>query len=136
MLTQEKEVTTFVHEDSVRISDVNYGNHLDFARLLDIVGNARKHYFNSLGFDELNISGVGIITIALNVKYMRQGMFSDLLLIKINPLEKKKMRLTLEFLVVNKKTKETLSKGEISLAFFDYQLQKSVPMPDLLAKVI
>ena len=45
----------------VRISDINYGNHLGNDSLVSIIHEARILWLKSLNYTELNIEGTGLI---------------------------------------------------------------------------
>ena len=53
---------TFSTDIPLLVSHINYGNHLDNAQLLGIVSEARVRFLKSMGYSELDIEGLGIIT--------------------------------------------------------------------------
>ena len=47
----------------VRITDLNYGNHLANDSLLSIIHEARVRFLNHFGYTELDIEGIGLVEI-------------------------------------------------------------------------
>ena len=52
---------SFSTDVRVRVSDINYGNHLGNDALLSLVHEARLQFLQSRGFSELDIDGCGLI---------------------------------------------------------------------------
>lgn len=67
----------------VRITDLNYGNHLANDKLLSIIHEARVQFLNHYGWNELNLGGVGIIMADAAIEYKNQAFYDDQLEIKI-----------------------------------------------------
>lgn len=67
----------------VRISDMNYGNHLGNDSVLSIVHEARVRMLNSWGYTELNAGGCGIIMADVMIAYKNEAFYGDELLIDI-----------------------------------------------------
>ena len=67
----------------VRITDVNYGNHIGNDALVSIIHEARVQWLNKLGYTEMNIEGVSIIMSDLAVCYLSESFYGDNLQISI-----------------------------------------------------
>ena len=67
----------------VRISDINYGNHLANDAMLSIMHEARLQFLNSMDFSELDVGGAGIIMGDVAVIYKNQAYYGDTLTIEI-----------------------------------------------------
>ncbi len=72
---------SFSTDVRVRISDINYGNHLGNDALLSLVHEARLQFLQSRGFSELDIDGCGLILTDAIILYKSQGFHGDLLTI-------------------------------------------------------
>lgn len=71
------EVLHFSTELSVRIGDVNQGNHLGHDRMITMIHEARIQFFRALGYDELDIDGVGTLVADLAISYQNEAFYGD-----------------------------------------------------------
>ncbi|MGD9591714.1 MAG: acyl-CoA thioesterase [Candidatus Berkiella sp.] len=120
----------------VRFNDVNLGNHLDYAALLEIVGNARAQFFKSHGCNELDIDGVGIIVKSLYVEYISEAKFDDLLEIHLYLANVKNSNFEMIFLVKNNYSGNDVAKISKKIAFFDYKQKRICAMPNKFISMI
>ena len=70
-------VTHFSTELSVRIGDVNQGNHLGHDRMITMIHEARIQFFRALGYEELDIDGVGTLVADLAISYQNEAFYGD-----------------------------------------------------------
>lgn len=73
----------FTTEVEVRISDINYGNHLGHDSLVSLLHDARVKLLRSHQYTELDVEGCGFLLTKLFVNYKRQSFYGDLLQIVI-----------------------------------------------------
>jgi len=64
---------------SVRVDDINFGGHLDHAKLISLMHQARVQVFKKLGVNELDCSGNFMVMRNLEIKYSSQSYLNDLL---------------------------------------------------------
>lgn len=67
----------------IRITDVNYGNHVGNDALVSIVHEARVAWLSKNQLNELNIGGTAIIMNELVVNYLNESFYGDVLSISI-----------------------------------------------------
>ena len=77
------ESVLFEHRVPVRITDLNYGNHLGHDALVSILHEARARFFRAFGMSEADVDGVGIILVDLAVRYQAQVFYGQTLRIEI-----------------------------------------------------
>ncbi|HKY69695.1 MAG TPA: thioesterase family protein [Gammaproteobacteria bacterium] len=116
--------SVFTTKMRVRFNDVNLGNHLDYAALLEMAGNARSQFFRSNHCTELDIGGVGIITQKLYVEYVGEGHLDDLLEFKIYLTDINGARANMLFSVKNVDTEKEIARICLGLLFYDYERKK------------
>ena len=58
----------------IRITDLNYGNHLGNDRIVGLMHEARMQFFQSFGYTEMNLAGIGLILRDLSV-VLKKEMF-------------------------------------------------------------
>jgi YbgC/YbaW family acyl-CoA thioester hydrolase len=69
---------------AVRITDLNYGNHLANDKVLSILHEARMQFFQHYGYSELDFAGVSVIMGDVAIEYKNQAFYGDQLLIEIS----------------------------------------------------
>jgi len=125
----------FQTEIPVRITDLNYGNHLANDALLSILHEARVRFLARFGYTEVDIEGYGIIMGDAAIVYKSQAFYGDILKIDIAVTELSKKSCDFFYLVSNPKGK-TIALAKTGIVFYDYQNQKPVRIPrSFLAKI-
>jgi acyl-CoA thioesterase FadM len=61
----------------VRITDINYGNHVGNNAIVEIIHEARVQFLRSHNFTELNAGGVALIMNELVVEYKNESFYND-----------------------------------------------------------
>jgi acyl-CoA thioester hydrolase len=119
----------FRTEIHIRITDINYGGHLGNDSMLSIIHEARVRLFKSLGFEELNVNGVGIIMTDAEIQFKLQGFYGEILIIEIAVTEFTSIGCDFVYRVTNKNTKKEIALAKTGIVFFDYEKQKTAPVP-------
>ena len=73
----------FSTEIAVRITDINYGNHVGNDAFVRIVHEARVQWLTAENYTELNIEGASLIMADLAVEYKGESFYGDVLKIDI-----------------------------------------------------
>jgi acyl-CoA thioesterase FadM len=125
---------SFSTDVRVRISDINYGNHLGNDALLSLVHEARLQFLQSRGFSELDIDGCGLILTDAVVVYKSQGFHGDLLTILAAVGEFTKYGCDFFYKVIRKNGGKEVARAKTGVVFFDYNRQKMVTVPTAFIK--
>ncbi len=120
---------SFSTDVRVRISDINYGNHLGNDALLSLVHEARLQFLQSRGFSELDIDGCGLILTDAVILYKSQGFHGDLLSILSAVGDFNKYGCDFFFKVIQKNSGKEVARAKTGIVFFDYNRQKMAPVP-------
>ena len=125
---QMPETYLFSTTIDVRITDLNYGNHLANDSLLSIIHEARVRFLNHFGYTELDIEGIGIMMADVVIIYKTQSYYGDSLKIEvgIGDISKKSCDL---FYRITKKDDKVVALCKTTIVFFDYQTQKPAHLP-------
>ena len=123
-------------EIPIRITDINYGGHFGNDSLLSIVHEARIRFFKSLGFEELDVEGVGIIMIDAQIQYKQEGFYGDILIIEIALTEFTSVGCDFVYRVTNKNTNKEIALAKTGIVFFDYKKRKTASVPAEFKKKI
>ena len=119
----------------VRITDLNYGNHLANESLLSIIHEARVRFLNHWGYTEMDIEGIGIMMADAVIIYKSQSYYGDSLNIEVGVGEVSKKSCDL-FYRITKDEDKVVALCKTSIVFFDYQTQKPVRIPsEFLEKI-
>lgn len=119
----------------VRITDLNYGNHLGNDALLSIIHEARVRFLSTYGYSEANIEGVGIMMADVVIIYKSQGFYGDSLTIQIGIEDLSRKSCDFYYLMTNQNEK-VVALCKTAIVFYDYQLQKPAAIPSaFLAKI-
>lgn len=74
----------FIDNIKVTIGDLNYGNHLDHARLITILHETRTRFLNSINLSEQIDKQTALVVHSLNVRYKNSTLWGDNLVISLN----------------------------------------------------
>lgn len=113
----------------VKISDINYGNHLGHDALISLLHEARVRFLKQHGFTELNINGTGILVTTLLVNYLGEAFYGDELMIEIGIGETTRISTELLYTICKKNTSEKIAQALTTLTFFDYSKRKVARIP-------
>lgn len=112
----------------VRVSDLNYGGHLGNDSVLTLAQEARVLMLQSMGYSELNISGVGIIMTDAAVVYKSEAFLGEELTIGLHVGDFSKSSCVILY---------KLSCGDrlvalvrTGIVFYDYSAKKVVRVPE------
>ena len=67
----------------VRITDINYGNHLSNNAIIEIVHEARMQFLVSHGYTEMEAGGISLIMNELVVEYKNESFYGDILQVEL-----------------------------------------------------
>ena len=122
----------------VRITDINYGNHLGNDALVSILHEARVHWLNSLSYTELNIEGKSIIMNELAVNYLKEMFYGDVIQIELSVGDVTPLGFELYYRLSVNKNGENINSAiaKTGLIFFDYTAKKASSIPDVFLEKI
>jgi len=123
---------------TVRITDINYGNHLGNDALVGLLHEARVQWLNTLGYSELNIEGKSIIMSDLAVQYINEAFYGQSLDIELfsGEMSSAGFELFYEICVTQKNETKTIARAKTGLVFFDYTERKITAMPKAFEKIL
>ncbi len=121
---------------TVRVSDLNYGNHLSNDRLLTYAHQARVELFQSWGFSEMNFAGKGVIMTDAAIVFKSEGHLNDELQIDVAVEDISKIGFDLYYKVINTKTEKEVAEIKTGILCFDYQLKKVVAIPEEIVQIL
>ncbi len=121
----------------VRVTDLNYGEHVGNDTILSIAHEARMQFLNHYGFDEGKIvhQGVGLIMADAALQYKREIFYGVQLEVRITPMEYTTSGFELIYQIVDSKTGDEYARIKTGMVCFDYATRKVVKRPDELPNI-
>ncbi|RLZ07540.1 acyl-CoA thioesterase [Faecalibacter macacae] len=116
----------------VRITDLNYGNHLANDKVLSIIHEARVQFFNHFGWNEMNLAGVGSIMADVAIEYKNQAYYNDQLEISITAGDFTRVSFDLFYQITC--GDKLIAKVKTGIVTFDYHKNKVVEVPEEVKK--
>ncbi len=114
----------------IRVTDLNYGNHLANDAVLGLVHECRVQFYRHLGFhDERNIFGVGVIMADAAVQFLAEGFLGDELLIELGISDITATGYDLIYRISNQH-KKTIALVKTGMVCFDYTTRKVARIPE------
>ena len=128
----------FSAELPIRISDLNYGNHVGNDSILTLMQEARALFYRSLGFaSEVAIEGsVGQVVADAAIVYKAESFFGDTLVIEIAVQEFHKYGFDMLYRISNKATTREVARGKTGIVCFDYAKRKMALIPPALQQAL
>ena len=125
-------------EIPVRITDINYGNHVGNDSLISILHEARVKWLNQLGYSEFDIEASSIIMNELGVNYLNESFYGDVLNIQLSVGEISTAGFELFYLVTTNRNNTTLTiaKAKTGIVFYDYNVKKISPIPAVFKTIL
>ncbi len=120
----------------VRITDINYGNHLGNDSIVSIIHEARMQFLRLHGFSELDAGGIALIMGDLAVQFKSEAFYGDNLTIEIYSSDITKVSFTLIYKITTIRIEKKLSIAiaATNMVCYNYSLKKiSSITPGLLA---
>jgi acyl-CoA thioester hydrolase len=121
----------------VRITDINYGNHVGNDALVSIIHEARMQWLQLHGFTELNIAGTGLIMSELVVEFKNESFYGDMLKILLSVGETTRVGFELFYQLYTTRNSEIILIGnaKTSMLCYDYEIKKVIAVPAVLKEL-
>ncbi len=113
----------------VRITDINYEQHLAHDKLISMLHEARSQFFLHFNMQESNVEGLGIILSDLAICYQAESFYPDILEVQIALDDPTRCGCDMVYHVSKDNGKTTIATAKTGLVFFDYSNKKVASMP-------
>ncbi|GAB4092408.1 acyl-CoA thioesterase [Flaviaesturariibacter terrae] len=125
---------TFSTTIPVRVTDLNYGNHLGNDALLGLLHEARMQYLAAAGATELAFFGASLIMSDSAIEYKGEAFFGDALRIEVTASEWTRVGFELYYRVSKDEGKTLIARAKTGMVCFDYSTRKVVAVPEAALK--
>lgn len=125
------QIPIYIIEIPVRITDLNYGNHLGNDAVLSIIHEARARFLQQHNLTELEIGGCGLIMADTEIAYKAEAFFGDILKIElfISDLTAHSFDILYRVTTIRMQMVLTVCEVKTGMVCFDYNKRKVCPMP-------
>ena len=122
----------------VRISDINYGNHLGNDAIVSIIHEARVQFLQSHSFTELDAGGISLIMKDLQVNYLNESFYGDMLEVVIGCNEISAVSFQLVYRVLTHRHEKVIDIAHAStqLVGYNYNTRRLTKLPDALVSIL
>lgn len=120
----------FTTDLDVRITDINYGQHLANHALLGLLHETRLRFLRHHGFTEKESGGAGIIMVDTALVFKGEIFHGTTLRIEVGVTEPHKLGCDFVYRVVHQETGREVARAKTGIVFFDYAARKMSPMPE------
>ena len=122
----------------VRITDINYGNHVGNDAFVSIIHESRMQQLQQFGYTELNIEGAGLILADLAVEFKSEAFYGDIIeiIISVGEISKVSFELFYQLSVNRKNTHIVLAFAKTGMVCYDYTIKKVVAIPEKLKEIL
>lgn len=116
----------------VRITDINYGNHLGNDALVSIIHEARMKWLASGNYTELNIEGAALIMADLAVEYKGESYYGDVLqvVLAVDEISKVSFDLYFEITTVREEKNIPVANAKTGMVCYNYEAKKVSSLPE------
>ncbi len=118
----------------VRITDINYGNHLGNDSLLSLIHEARVQYLAYINLSELDAGGSGIIMVDSVIIYKAEILYGDVITFDISVDDITSSGCDFYYRITSEKTSKVAALAKTGIVFYDYQARKISPVPSVFSE--
>lgn len=115
---------------TVRITDINAGNHLANDSMISMISEARARFLFQMGVPELSEDKTGIIVTDLATMYKSEAHARDQLLFEVGVMDFNKYGCDIIFKITRPADGRLIALAKSGFVFFNYKASKVVPMPN------
>lgn len=115
----------------VRITDLNYGNHVGNDSFLTLMHEARIQFLGKFGWSEMNLGGTGIIMADAALQFKKELGYGNSVVIDVAVDELSRLGFDLYYRIRHRHAvDEIYLLGKTGIVCFDYDKKKVSPLPD------
>ena len=122
----------------IRITDINYGNHLGNNALVEVIHEARMQFLREHNFTELDAAGTALIMSELLVEFKSQACYKDILEVKIFAGEISRVGFEIYYSVSTIRDNQTflIANAKTGMVCFNYREKKVESIPGQLKNIL
>lgn len=126
---QLPETFSFSTTLTIRITDLNYGNHLGNDALLGLIHEARVQFLQSYSYTEMNTEGVALIMSDAAIEFKSEGFYGDSVKIYVTATDFSRVGFSIFYKLVKGTEEKTLALAKTGMVCFNYTERKVTSLP-------
>jgi acyl-CoA thioester hydrolase len=121
----------------VRITDINYGNHVGNNSIVEIIHESRVQFLQQHQFTELDAGGTGLILNELLVEFKNESFYGDTLNVKIfvGDVSKKSFEIYYQLIALRKEN-IVIAHAKTGMVCYNYSERKVESIPEKLKSML
>lgn len=122
----------------VRITDINYGNHVGNSAIVEILHEARVQFLREHGFSEVSTENTSLIMNELLVEFKNESFYPDLLEIKIYCGDTSRVGFELFYSIhaIRDEQRIIIALAKTGMVCFNYKIKKIESVPEKLRTIL
>lgn len=113
----------------IRVTDLNYGNHLANDAILRFMHEARRRFFEAHGFPEMVPDGPGFLVGDCAIEFKAEGFYGQGIEIKVGMGDYARVSFDAWFRFVREEDQKVMVLGKTGMVYFDYGTRKVKSIP-------
>jgi acyl-CoA thioester hydrolase len=132
----QKDIASFIIP--VRITDINYGNHVGNNAMVEIIHEARMQFLRRYNYTELDAGGTSLIMNELLVEFKNEAFYNDLPEVKIFAGEISKKSFELFYLITVQRSEKQviIAHAKTGMVCYNYKEKKVELLPEKLKLIL
>lgn len=119
----------------VRVTDLNYGNHLGNDSLLALIHQARIDFLQHYGYTELDVEGVGLIMSDVAIQFKNEAFCGDELIFEMTAYDFMATSFDLFYCIIRESDKKHIAMAKTNMVCFDYVSRTMKEVPKAFAEL-
>lgn len=122
---------SFSYSMPVRITDLNYGNHVGNDTFFSYLQEARMAWLAGMGYTELQFAGTGLIMSNAMIEYKKELKYQDIITIVLQPADATKYGFDIYYKIIiqNDSADITAAIAITTMLCYDYASKKIAAFP-------
>jgi acyl-CoA thioester hydrolase len=116
----------------VRVSDINYGNHVGNDAFVSIIHEARVQWLQQHGYTELSAGGAGLIMGNIAIEFKNESFYGDIIEVAIYAGEISRVSFELFYQLTTARNNKQilLSNAKTGMVYYSYEIKKPVSIAE------
>lgn len=122
----------------VRITDINYGNHVGNDSFVAIIHEARMQWLKQHDYTELQVEGIGLIMSDLAVEFKNESAYGDAVEVKISigDITRVSFEIYYQLATTRDEVVILLALAKTGMVCYDYAAKKVAAVPEKLLTIL
>lgn len=125
------ETFVFSCQQVVRVTDLNYANHLGNDAMISLLHEARCQFLAQFGFSESDIDGLGLMVTDLATIYKAECFAGEELTFEVGVMDFNKYGCDVIYRVTKNEGQTLVAQAKNGVVFFDYHQRKLAHVPEV-----